>query len=53
MNKTELLEAIDLQITKAKIDKANSKNDIERMYAIGKENALLWARLFILDLEEK
>lgn len=53
MNKEELLKKIDSLIEEVKTDKENAKDDIEKMFYIGKNNGLLWARLFILDLEEK
>ena len=53
MTKEELLKQIDLLITEAKMDEANAKKDIKRMHYIGKQNGLLWARFFILKLEEK
>ncbi len=52
MNKKELLEKMDLLIAEAKIDKANAERIFERMYSIGKQTGLLWARIFILELEE-
>lgn len=53
MNKTELLKKIDSLVEEAKKDEENSKMDIERMFYIGKQNGLLWARIFLIDLEEK
>jgi len=53
MNKTELLKKIKELIVETGIDEVNAKNDIERMYYRGKQNGLLWARLIIIDLEEK
>lgn len=53
MNKTELLEKIKVLLAEAGIDEVNAKNDIERLYYSGKQNGLLWARIFILELEEK
>ena len=53
MNKKELIEKIDKLIAETKLDEDNSKKDIEKMFYIGKQNGLLWARLFILEIEEK
>ncbi len=53
MNKTELLEKLDKLIAEAKIDEANAENHKDRVFFIGRQNGLLWARLFILELEEK
>jgi hypothetical protein len=53
MNKEELLKKIDLLLTEAKMDEANAKTNIESMFCIGKQNGLLWAKYFILDLQEK
>ena len=53
MNKTELLKEIKKLLTEARIDEANAKNDIDIMYYKGKIYGLSWARLLILELEEK
>ena len=54
MNKQELLEKIDLLLQESKIDEANAsaKDKLEKMFQVGKQNGLLWARLFILQLED-
>jgi hypothetical protein len=53
MNKTELLKKIDLLLAETKINEANAKTDMEKMFFIGRQNGLVWARLIIIDLEEK
>ena len=53
MNKTELLEKIDLLIAEAMFDESGAKNDIDRVFFIGKQSGLLDVRLFISGLEEK
>ena len=52
MNKQELIEKIKLLIGECKIDEANAKKPTEQMFFIGKQNGLLWAMNFIIDLEE-
>ena len=53
MNKQELLEKINALIFECKVDEANAKKPIDQMYFIGKQNGLLWAKNFIIELEEK
>lgn len=55
MTKKELLDKIDLLLQESKIDEANAsaKDKLEKMYQMGKQNGLLWARMFIQRLEEK
>lgn len=55
MNKKELLDKIDLLLQESKIDEANAsaKDKLEKMFQLGKQNGLLWAKFFILALEEK
>ena len=52
MNKKELLQKINMLIAECKVDEANAKKPIEQMFFIGKQNGLLWAMNFIIDLEE-
>ena len=53
MNKEELLKQLDLLLSEAKMDEAAAKTDIERMFYIGKQNGLLWAKYFTINLKEK
>ena len=52
MNKQELLDKIKLLIAECKVDEANAKKPLDQMFFIGKQNGLLWAMNFIIDLEE-
>lgn len=52
MNKQELLEKINLLLSETKVDEANAKNRVEEAYCVGKQNGLLWAKMFIIELEE-
>ena len=52
MNKIELLEKIDSLIAKAKTNESDAETNVEIMYHLGQQNGLLWARFFILELEE-
>ena len=53
MNKKEVIERIDALLQETKIDEANAKTRQDEWYCVGKQNGLLWARLFVLNLEEK
>ena len=53
MNKIELLEKIKMLLAECKVDEANAKKPLDQMFFIGKQNGLLWAMNFILDLKEE
>lgn len=53
MNKKELLECIDQLLCETKEDEACTKQPLEQMYVIGKQNGLLWAKNFIIYLSEE
>ena len=53
MNKEELLKRINMLISEAKMDEVNAKRNSEKFFYVGKQNGLLWAKLFIVELKEK
>lgn len=53
MEKEELLEKIDSLIKEAEISEDNANTDLDRMFYIGKQNGLLWAKFYIIDLRIK
>ena len=55
MNKAELLKEIDKMIMEAKIEQsraAQERDYISQSYALGKENGLLWAKIYIQNTGE-
>ena len=52
MTKQEILDKINLLLVEAKMDEANAKTKIDKMFFIGKQNGLLWAQIWIIDLKE-
>ena len=48
----ELKKKLNLLLVEAKVDEANSKAPIEQMLYIGKQQGLLWAINFVIQLEE-
>lgn len=53
MNKQELLEKIDSLIKECQAKEKESENELNKMWHLGQINGLYWAKLFLLDLEEK
>ena len=53
MTKNEVLEKINLLLSEAKLDEANAKSRFDEAYCVGKQNGLLWAKLWIMELEEQ
>ena len=49
---SELKKKLNLLLTEAKIDEAQAKAPIEQMLYIGKQQGLLWAINFVIQLEE-
>lgn len=52
MTKQELIKQLDILLEEVKVDEANAKNRVEEAYCVGKQTGLLWARYYLLNLEE-
>lgn len=52
MTKQELIKQLDLLLAEAKIDEADAKNRVDEAYCVGKQTGILWARYYLLNLDD-
>jgi len=52
MKNEKLLNQIESLIKTTRIEREKTKNRLDESFLLGKENGLLWAKMFILKLEE-
>ena len=52
MNKEELLEKLTKLYNECEEEKESAKSDLDKMFLIGKQNGVLWAKAFIMSCED-